>query len=905
MFIPTTDNNSLHETRNDGVMDELEALKHLLGGAQQQKEIEKITHRVSDPKKRNADVANILPTALFSANKKQGGALRTALQNPVTDCVEQAMLKQPQRFVKPILSVMSNAIRSHLADTFKAIRGFLQQQQGQLDQHSRQVNELQQRIKQLEALQETGQRQCTLLQQHLDNFEKDSKDSQKRMREVAALLPDAVYHASKDNGGNNQLAEALKRPIEGAIKESIKNDTKSMANALFPIMGPAIRQSINSSIKEMAQQFNQTMDESFSLRGMRWRYEAMRSGSSFAEVVLQKTLVYRIEQVFFIHRETGILMQHLHQEDNETNTDADAVSGMLTAIQDFIRDSFSTGDEELNSVEIGKYTVWLERGPYAVLACVIRGSAPMEFRTQMREVQEILHQRYSSILEEFEGDSDETEPCLPILQKTLQSETQEPIKGGSVSFIKKMVLLGVLLIVIFTALYYKFQSWLTERYIQAYITELDNTPGIIINRYLWQDDVLTIQGFRDELATSTQQIAEQMDLHVTIETKWNIYQDMSSYFVKQRLRKTLDNYPTPATAQLELDNKRVILQGYAEREWINKAAQSLILLNDVDSVDSSQIQVDIYQLKFDTYVKQLRNMAGIVVMDSGKRDGQYFVQGMRDSLTIDPQLLAQQQGLDQLQFQWQPYQDVSPKFVLQRAKAYLNPPDSIQMRLEQGEFFISGTANSTWLAQLQNFRITGIDTVNTEQLQNIDKVLLSHAREMLPNLSGVQLSVTDKALTIQGYISKTERQQLQQQVALLTGFADISQAQLQNQKVLRKSVIKRIEATAVYFAGETLLLPGQDQKLKQLTDDIKLLINLNRYLNKKRQVALTGHTDGIGNAASNVELSQKRANAIRNWLSQRGVVKTMLTIISPANLKADRTLMKLQHRKVTFKVVNK
>ena len=66
---------------------------------------------------------------------------------------------------------------------------------------------------------------------------------------------------------------------------------------------------------------------------------AWRTGKSFAEVVLLNTLVYRVEQVFLIHAQTGLLLQHV-VADAVTAQDADMVSGMLTAIRDFARDSF-------------------------------------------------------------------------------------------------------------------------------------------------------------------------------------------------------------------------------------------------------------------------------------------------------------------------------------------------------------------------------------------------------------------------------------------------------------------------------------------------------------------------------------------------------------------------------------
>ena len=57
--------------------------------------------------------------------------------------------------------------------------------------------------------------------------------------------------------------------------------------------------------------------------------------------------------------------------------DADMVSGMLTAIRDFVGDSFKVSEDEgLEALKVGELSVWIEQGPQAVLAAVMRGSAP-------------------------------------------------------------------------------------------------------------------------------------------------------------------------------------------------------------------------------------------------------------------------------------------------------------------------------------------------------------------------------------------------------------------------------------------------------------------------------------------------------------------------------------------------
>jgi outer membrane protein OmpA-like peptidoglycan-associated protein len=42
-------------------------------------------------------------------------------------------------------------------------------------------------------------------------------------------------------------------------------------------------------------------------------------------------------------------------------------------------------------------------------------------------------------------------------------------------------------------------------------------------------------------------------------------------------------------------------------------------------------------------------------------------------------------------------------------------------------------------------------------------------------------------------------------------------------------------------------------------------------------VEVGGHTDNVGDSATNLQLSQQRADAVRNYLTQRGVNPDMLT----------------------------
>ncbi len=108
-----------------------------------------------------------------------------------------------------------------------------------------------------------------------------------------------------------QMTRALAPTVEEALTASVRRNPRPLADALFPIFGPAIRKAIAASLSSMLESLNQTIEHSLSWRALQWRITALRTGKPFAEIVLLNTLVYRVEQVFLIDRESGLLLQHV------------------------------------------------------------------------------------------------------------------------------------------------------------------------------------------------------------------------------------------------------------------------------------------------------------------------------------------------------------------------------------------------------------------------------------------------------------------------------------------------------------------------------------------------------------------------------------------------------------------
>jgi OOP family OmpA-OmpF porin len=108
-----------------------------------------------------------------------------------------------------------------------------------------------------------------------------------------------------------QLMRALAPSVEDAIATSVQKNPQALADALFPVIGPAIRKAVAHSFDAMIDSVNQTIERSVSWQAVQWRLTAWRTGTPFAEVLIANTLDYRVEQIFLIHRESGLLLQHV------------------------------------------------------------------------------------------------------------------------------------------------------------------------------------------------------------------------------------------------------------------------------------------------------------------------------------------------------------------------------------------------------------------------------------------------------------------------------------------------------------------------------------------------------------------------------------------------------------------
>jgi outer membrane protein OmpA-like peptidoglycan-associated protein len=394
------------------------------------------------------------------------------------------------------------------------------------------------------------QRELMELQAHL-------RDPAVQVRDVSRVLPDAISLRASDP----QLTRALAPSIESALTASVQRDPRPLADALFPVMGPAIRKAIVHTLASMMETLNRTVEHSVSWRAVQWRWTALRTGRPFAEIVLLNTLQYRVDQVFLIDRETGLLLQHV-SADLRAGHDADQISAMLTAITDFVRDSFAgPGGDTLDTLRVGDLGVTVEQGPHAILACVVRGSIPYEVRTLFQNALESIHLQFGPELEAFKGDSSPFDRARPILETCLITQYRQSERPGSY---RRWVAAGVLLLLV--AGVWTFFSVRDRRRWAAYLDRLRAEPGIVVLASDRRGGKYFVGGLRDPLARDPATLVASAGLDpASIDSRWEPYQGLHPPFVTARARDLLR---PPSTVTLAYDNGVLTASGTAPERWI-------------------------------------------------------------------------------------------------------------------------------------------------------------------------------------------------------------------------------------------------------------------------------------------------------------------------------------------------
>ncbi len=186
------------------------------------------------------------------------------------------------------------------------------------------------------------------------------------------------------------------------------------------------------------------------------------------------------------------------------------------------------------------------------------------------------------------------------------------------------------------------------------------------------------------------------------------------------------------------------------------------------------------------------------------------ITGMRDPLAHDPTTILTEAGVDtsRLEQRWRPYLSIDPPIAIQRARALLRPPGSVELVMEGDTLRIGGNVTADWAGNLLTSPLPpGIGSLNWSEL-------------VVEPPSGLQ------------------------------------------------SQRDEIEAMRVLFpTGSSQLTPSGSETLGRAADLLNNLARSAEPMGLSVEVELVGRADASGPNQRNAVLSQERAEAVRAALT--------------------------------------
>jgi len=411
-------------------------------------------------------------------------------------------------------------------------------------------------------------------------------DVESRANDVAEVLAPAIRKSD-----SSTLVSSLRDPVSRSLKQAIRAEPENYAEILYPVMAPAIRRAIAQAISSLMVTINNTVESAATVDGLKTRFESFRTGIPYAELAFRQSILYRVEHVYLIERESSLQIAEVTSQQTQ-GLDGDAVSAMFAAIQSFVQDSFSRDPSAmLTDLRVGEHNVWIANGPNLMLACVIDGNAPEALKDDLYDVLYRIRTDYANQIASFNGDLSEfggVESLMnPLLQLRLKdgeddgaSDNTSKKQGGFALFIFALILL-----------FFAYRWFDQANDVSTVEYYLAKTPGVAVTDVYWDDSKLLIEGLKDP------------DAIIPFETfeAYGLKQDQldfqmipfRSLEVDMEFQRFTNEFSFPSDVLLSAEDDEIYFIGEAPIEWINANSSRIAQLVADRRINVSKLSVSL------------------------------------------------------------------------------------------------------------------------------------------------------------------------------------------------------------------------------------------------------------------------------------------------------------------------
>jgi outer membrane protein OmpA-like peptidoglycan-associated protein len=401
-----------------------------------------------------------------------------------------------------------------------------------------------------------------------------------------AMVKDVISEAMHDRQQQDgSLSKTIVPMIESAVEQSIENNKSNFITYLYPIVGSLVRKSVTVFFNGFLEKLNSLIEYSLTFKGLKWRMDAWRKGIPFTRYIIKQSFIYRVEQVFFIHRDSGLLLNHVVLENNQFN-DASLVSAMLIAISDFMADSFNSNTEDnLDTIKTENYTLVIQAGPEALLVAAVTGAVPNDLKSHLQLTLENLHALYHEDLQHFEGDDSPFVSSESHLRDCLLSEINPsviPKKKKPVFAIA--IVVGILIL---------FCAWCYQLWQEStFIDDIWNAPrpaGIYLQKVTRDAQGFNVEYLRDPSALSAPQWLKNSNISIDqINFREHAYVSLDSEIIQRKVQDLLRQYPDII---ITVKQNQLYLSGSINQHLLLSELADLKSISGVSTIDQEQLVI--------------------------------------------------------------------------------------------------------------------------------------------------------------------------------------------------------------------------------------------------------------------------------------------------------------------------
>lgn len=129
----------------------------------------------------------------------------------------------------------------------------------------------------------------------------------------------------------------------------------------------------------------------------------------------------KVSEIFVVYND-GRLLYHMSLLKGRKGIDTDILSGMLTAVQDFVRHCLQYDSGSFKKLEYGQLKIVVESGKYIYVAYITSGAIDKDTGKRLRGVVDRIESRFEDVLAFWDGDINSIRGIGRIVKDSVQGD---------------------------------------------------------------------------------------------------------------------------------------------------------------------------------------------------------------------------------------------------------------------------------------------------------------------------------------------------------------------------------------------------------------------------------------------------------------------------------------------------